>query len=190
MREGAEAWKHGVVHIGPWHYETELILSRLAKTEDYPYRITFAVEGKDVLPVQQCVDWQREAQHAVCCHGWYKKGDCLMEFEISPVQDQLGAYSAQRTSDAEEFATEGPLRKLLLITMKPAKNLLMFRWQGVKDKRQFIHEKVGTYLCTGTAPARMAVFGYDLQWEKWVLLQNGTWLSIADTVRKLSLIHI
>ncbi len=64
--------------------------------------------------------------------------------------------------DAQQFLTEGPLRKFLLITMKPAKALLIFRWVAIKNKHEYIHEKIGVYMRTGTVPARMALFGYGI----------------------------
>ena len=150
----------------------------------------FAVEGKDVIPVQQCVRHARETAHGLCGHGWYRKGDCLLEWEFTPVQEQLDAYYwklKSKEQEAVEFPTAGPLRKLLLITMKPAEAFLMFKWpEPGANRHDYVHEKVQTHMGTGSFPSHMAIFGYDGYLEKWVLTHNGTTLSITDTVRKLT----
>ena len=86
-----------------------------------------------------------------------------MEWEFTPVQEQLDAYWVRmeaKNQDTEEFPTEGPLRKLLLISMKPGKAVLMFRCPRTKiNQHEYIHEKGRVHMRMGTFLSHMAIFG-------------------------------
>ena len=192
IREGADAWSHGPLHKGLWPHGRELELPTLPANDGPSYRLVLAVDGKDVLPVQQCVDHRREREHVVNSTAWYRQPDCLLDWEFTPVQSQLDAYWQQAESQnrtASVFPTAGPLRKFLSISMTPPDSCLFVRWSQGIDRHQFIHETVAGYLkdqpTDGPAPTHMALFGYDPRVAKWVLLHAGKWISHREFVTKM-----
>ena len=167
----AKTWKLGRAQVKTWWHGYDLQLDK-SQSKDKPFRISLAVEpnGKDVLPVQQCVDTGWEKNHLLDASAWNKElWFRTQSFELSSVHEQLDAYAAavifnRWRPKIQLFATEGPLRSALVTCMQPNDWVVVWKGKAGIDRVQFMQEDMFAHR---KSPELSVLFGRtpDRRWH-------------------------